>query len=332
MSVDIKCPIWGSGYEATICDHWVVAGTKVPSISLDALITSGRTGGTYRICKQAYASIQNNRLDDKGKARLTTWLFDQRRQGIAVPVVTDEIVKRFESTGNSRSLSVAARASRLLEFVVESTDRVGSYVDVSKRGDAALAWSESTLWDEVTFLLEFLRERNWISSSLHPNKESDIVSVTVEGYVQVEAAATAPDSAQAFVAMWFDEEMNEAYDQGIEPGIINAGFEPMRIDRKEDVAKIDDEIISEIRRSRFLVAEMTHGEDGARGGVYFEAGFAMGLGIPVLFACKKDKVGQLHFDTRQYFHIVWSEPEELREALTNRIGAIIGDGPNRGNR
>ena len=45
--------------------------------------------------------------------------------------------------------------------------------------------------------------------------------------------------------------------------------------------KIDDEIIGEIRRSRFLVADFTHGDKGARGSVYYEAGFAYGLGLPV---------------------------------------------------
>ena len=41
--------------------------------------------------------------------------------------------------------------------------------------------------------------------------------------------------------------------------------------------KIDDEIVAEIRRSKFIIADFSHGSDGARGGVYFEAGFAHGL-------------------------------------------------------
>ncbi len=127
--------------------------------------------------------------------------------------------------------------------------------------------------------------------------------------------------------MWFDGEMRETYDKGIEPAIKDAGYKPMRIDRKQNVIKIDDEIIAEIRRSRFLVADMTHGEKGARGGVYFEAGFALGLGLPVLYSCREDPVSELHFDTRQYFHILWETPEELRRELVKRIGAVVGDGP-----
>ncbi|HZU50969.1 MAG TPA: hypothetical protein VE968_03750 [Sphingomicrobium sp.] len=114
--------------------------------------------------------------------------------------------------------------------------------------------------------------------------------------------------------------------KGIEPAIREAGYEPLRIDRKEHLNKIDDEIIAEIRRSRFLVADFTHGDTGARGGVYYEAGFAHGLNIPVIFTCRADAIDKVHFDTRQYNHITWATPDELKERLAKRITATLGDG------
>ena len=127
--------------------------------------------------------------------------------------------------------------------------------------------------------------------------------------------------------MWFHESTDEAFERGIKPAVEDTGYRPLRIDQKEHLNKIDDEIIAELRRSRFLVADFTHGSDGARGGVYYEAGFAHGLDLPVIFACKDDAVETLHFDTEHYNHIVWSTPEELREKLKNRILAVIGEGP-----
>lgn len=35
----------------------------------------------------------------------------------------------------------------------------------------------------------------------------------------------------------------------------------------------------------------------------------------------------VHFDTQQFNHITWSTPEDLKDALQKRIGAVIGDGP-----
>ena len=123
--------------------------------------------------------------------------------------------------------------------------------------------------------------------------------------------------------------MEPVWREGMEPAIRDTGYEPLRIDLKEHTNKIDDEIIAQIRRSRFVVADFTHGEKGARGSVYYEAGFAHGLNIPVIFTCRKNMLGGIHFDTRQYPHIVWEKPEELREQLAKRISAVIGDGPNK---
>lgn len=114
---------------------------------------------------------------------------------------------------------------------------------------------------------------------------------------------------------------------GIEPAIRESGYRAVRIDKKEHVNKIDDEIIAEIRRSKFLVADFTCEKEKIRGGVYFEAGYAMASPIPVIWTCSNSSINDLHFDTRQYNHIVWDTPQTLRRLLKARIGAVIGDGP-----
>jgi nucleoside 2-deoxyribosyltransferase len=124
---------------------------------------------------------------------------------------------------------------------------------------------------------------------------------------------------RCFVAMWFSEETRAAYEKGIEPAVSDAGFKPIRIDRKEHNNEIPDEIIAEIRNAQFMVADFT----GQRSGVYYEAGFAMGLGRPVVWSCRKDEIGKLHFDTNHKNHINWQTPEELRERLYKRIRATI---------
>jgi hypothetical protein len=62
--------------------------------------------------------------------------------------------------------------------------------------------------------------------------------------------------------MWFDESMKSAWTDGIEPAVMNAGYKPLRIDGKDHNNKIDDEIVGEIRGSKFLVADFTHGDMG----------------------------------------------------------------------
>jgi hypothetical protein len=150
--------------------------------------------------------------------------------------------------------------------------------------------------------------------------DSAKVRITPEGWQHInELSISGPESQGAFVAMWFDESTNLAYRQAIKPAVEDAGFEPVRIDLKEHNNKICDEIVAEIRKSRFMIADFT----GQRGGVYFEAGFAQGLGLPVIWIVHKDEVDHLHFDTRQYNHIVYTDAQDLHDQLYNRIAATI---------
>ena len=189
-----------------------------------------------------------------------------------------------------------------------------------------MAYSESTKTSELTYLFNYLERRGWTDG------KEDEITITVEGYARFEELRNAPrESSQAFVAMWFDESTDKLWEQGIKPAIEDAGYKPLRIDKKHHANRIDDQIIAEIRRSRFIVADCTHGEEGARGSVYYEAGFAHGLSIKVIFTCRKDWLDEIHFDTRQYPHIVWEDPKELRQQLAERISALMGDGPLKGN-
>jgi len=231
-------------------------------------------------------------------------------------------------------LPVHERAEKLLRFLIGQANSVGSGVDVRPNSYAAYAWSESIEWRDVLYFLNYLKESGWLIQGLGSddiNYNVGLMSglVTVAGYNRIAEQAANVDSSQAFVAMWFNKETDKAYDQGIDPAIRAAGFIPFRIDREHLLEKIDDKIISEIRRSRFLVADMTHGDDGARGSVYFEAGFGYGLGIPVIYTCRDDMFERLHFDTRQYPHIGWNDSalEKLCSELESRIRALIGTGP-----
>ena len=128
-------------------------------------------------------------------------------------------------------------------------------------------------------------------------------AITANGWDRIEELEAArPSTTQAFVAMWFSDTMLPIFKEGLAPAIEDAGYEPLRIDNKEHVNKIDDEIIAEIRRSRFLVADFTCEPGKVRGGVYFEAGFAMGLGIPVFWTVR-GTTDDIHFDTRQYHRL-----------------------------
>ena len=149
--------------------------------------------------------------------------------------------------------------------------------------------------------------------------------LTPDGWQELERIENSgADSSNGFIAMWFDATQDHVRDC-IEKAINDSGYDPIRIDKVQHVNKIDDEIIANIRRSKFMVADFT----GQRNGVYFEAGFMLGLGRPVVWICNKSALGEVHFDTRQYNMLVYTEMEDLQKKLQLRIEAILGKGPHK---
>ena len=150
--------------------------------------------------------------------------------------------------------------------------------------------------------------------------------VQPNGWMRIdELGRISSESEQGFVAMWFNKNMSVVYVEAISKAIEDAGYRSFRVDNKEHSGKIDDEIVAEIRKSRFVVADFTcH-----RGGVYYEAGFAKGLGLEVFWTCRDVHFKKLHFDIRQYNCIKWSadDLDGFRRQLHYRIESVMGRGP-----
>jgi hypothetical protein len=225
------------------------------------------------------------------------------------------------TTDNVEDLVAAARRpSNMIEILdnllllgAARTESFGSRVNFSPI-DWPLVFARDVL--EFESLLRGLAALGYweVSSGLQGK-------ITVSGWKRLQQIReTAHRSWQAFVAMWFDKkQMGDIFAAAIAPALRRSGYDPVRVDLLQHNDKIDDRIIAEIRRSGLVVADFT----GCRGGVYFEAGFARGLGIPVIWTCREDFIGELHFDTRQLNHITWKGATDLQEQLYNRIAATM---------
>ena len=204
---------------------------------------------------------------------------------------------------------------RVLRYVYYHAESASKYVSLDLNTDYPIAYCKDA--DEFHYILDKAVILGLLEddSTLGHNYRLD-----VEGIKRVrDLTQLGSESHQVFVAMWFDESTEKAYAQSIVGVLDSMGYSPLRIDKSEHNERIDDKIIAEIRRSKFLVADFT----GNRGGVYFEAGFALGLGLPVIWCCHESHKSNLHFDTRQYNHIMWTDPSDLSEKLRNRILATI---------
>jgi hypothetical protein len=214
-----------------------------------------------------------------------------------------------------RSIRVSEKLDDLLRLIAEGSEVPGRGWRIKLAFDYPLIAAFNQ--DELKFYLSELETAGLV----WPPTTGDVGwGLTIKGWERVQPIARPGGiPGRCFVAMWFSTDTTAAYESGIEPAVREAGFIPIRIDLKEHNNEIPDEIIAEIRNCEFMVADFT----GQRAGVYYEAGFAMGLGRRVIWCCRQDQIGQLHFDTNHKNHIPWTTPEELYKRLYRRIRATI---------
>lgn len=136
-------------------------------------------------------------------------------------------------------------------------------------------------------------------------------------------------SRHAFMAMQFgDTEVDGLFRNHLQRAVEQTGFELRTTTGAHQTAgSIDNRMRVEIRTSRFVVCDLTHGNRGA----YWEAGFAEGLGRPVIYICRRDVLASQapdtkpHFDIRQQLIIGWDlvNPGPAMDELKATIRATL---------
>ena len=224
------------------------------------------------------------------------------------------------------STDISAKADLILKYYARKYNMPGSHFNPTRTTDYSVGFCSNR--DEFTLCFDFLLETKYIELKKEGPKEwpSYWHRITPTGWAYLSGIGSEAKD-QGFIAMAFRLPTSDLlHTDGLNVGITSAGYHPLRIDRKDHNNRIDDEIVAEIRKSKFVVADLT----GKNAGAYFEAGFAMGLGKPVIWTCQQSEIdaGNVHFDTRQYSIVPWEHDNlaDFSKRLTQRIEATIGHG------
>ncbi len=149
--------------------------------------------------------------------------------------------------------------------------------------------------------------------------------LTLAGWDRYERLKKAnPQSSIAFMAMQFeDAQMDRIYADHFVPAIREIGYELETV--KQQAGLIDYHIRLQVTASRFVLADLTHDNRG----VYFEAGYADGIGRPVIYTCRSDAFnpnkGKPHFDVNHQRCVRWDDPptsaqlEELQVTIRHTL-------------
>jgi hypothetical protein len=176
----------------------------------------------------------------------------------------------------------------------------------------------------VELLIELIRQGLLVGvdASSMGRKEVIEIGLTLGGWQAYEAEKTGKFSGKVgFIAMKFgDTVLDQLVAEIVKPAVKKEiGYDVVDM---RDVARagiIDNIMRAQIRDSAFVLVDLTHDNSGA----YWEAGYAEGLGKPIIYLCEKSKIDQAktHFDTNHCTTITWSSDD--RDGFSKELIATL---------
>ncbi len=156
------------------------------------------------------------------------------------------------------------------------------------------------------------------------------VNLTLKGWEQYEAEKRGEfEGNYGFIAMQFGDTDLDAFVREVVKPAVKDGIGYDLVDMR-DVGRagiIDNIMRVQIRDSAFVIADLTHDNNGA----YWEAGYAEGLGKPVIYICEKTKFDneKSHFDTNHCTTVPWSknDAEDFKQELIATIRRSLNTSP-----
>jgi hypothetical protein len=222
---------------------------------------------------------------------------------------------------NTSDPRVDEKLGLLLVFLARSSRSPGKYAFFDSINDYSVACARDG--QEATFLLDSLASQSLIEFGEQTLDATGMTyRLTAAGWSELSRREqSGADSDNVFIAMSFDPG-RAVVGKAIADAVAETNHKPFRMDQVEHLNRIDDEILSRLRSSKFLVVDLTRQNPGA----YFEAGFMLGLGRHVIWVCAVEDLENVHFDARQYNIIDYDGTEDLQKRLRFRIEAVIGKG------
>ncbi len=209
----------------------------------------------------------------------------------------------------------------LLNLIKKSKDEQGKTMIVSHTSDYPLAYGKNP--DELNFFLSSMNEKGFF---MNYDGKNNVTALTLslsawERAREIERFNT--ESEQGFIACWFSPE-HDKFRLAIEKGINRTGFKPLSIKDKNYPETILSKALGEIRRSRFIIVDLT----AERKTVFVEWGFAMGQGVESILVMSEkywtENKSNMEFYASNYNIQRYRDEQHLEEIVFRAISERIG--------
>lgn len=280
--------------------------------------------GNYKIAHQALKLIPNELMDKYSDRKhiMSGYIREATDNDVRLDIIN---VNNFTNLINNEAIprTIIEKADKLLLHILRKSRHVFDEVNVLL-GQPAIAYSKT----EADFINNFeaLRQLGYINYSkvtvFTENDEEEIAlrcSLTIEGLKRAQLIEKGTYLAkQCFVGMWCGDGRMHIYDNYISTAIIECGYSPVILSDKESNNNTFDDMIMEIRKSKFVIIDLS----GHRPSAYYEGGFAHGLGKEIIYICKEEDFDEKHFHVNHNI-LLWHDGDDLYTKLKHRILAAI---------
>jgi len=277
--------------------------------------------GTYDLDGTMAVVLPKRAKAEPRNAALVSHVLRRSQSGTKVPFLD---VYLWESVLKNVPLpSPAEQAENLILWMGARQPVPGEPVLVD-RDDRAIVGALTD--DNLFWLIDHLTRRGVVKGPV--DRGGATLTLTFDGWSEYERLRreSPRQTRRAIMAMLYNDPLlDKIFTDCFKPAVARTGFELIRLDDKPQAGLIDDRLRLEIRRSRFLFADLTRGSHGA----YWEAGYAEGLGKPVIYTCERSEFTKhgTHFDTNHLHTVIWEESDlqSAADVLALSIRATLPD-------
>jgi hypothetical protein len=301
----VICPMCGRGgsceelppvaadtreFNCEACGRFRASGSVVAHIE-------GRKDSLTLLQRSALSHRVRTAPRGQGEPLLTTYLFDAIVKAPQLP-------------------SQAVVAANLIRVVGDHASAKGEGYLLHEEYDAPLVGvlNRAMLSD----IIEGLAKKELLNERVGPSPNLRRIKLTLDGWERYEAERHGGFAGNyGFLALKFGDSVLDCFVEAhIKPVVKGAlGYDVVDMRDVISAGIIDNLMRQQIRDAAFVIADLTHDNYGA----YWEAGYAEGVGKPVIYICESAKFehAKTHFDTNHCTTVPWSEaePTQFREQL-----------------
>jgi hypothetical protein len=304
--------------ECPICDHDLVNWDKT---NHGNFVFDCPQCGEFILTPEANEDLPQLRKKHSDSAQLLSHsVYRMSMHQKDKPSLDEQLIEQVLSNGSIPS--PIEQLDNLVLWLGRSQSSLGDSMQVTERAVSAIGTKTS---QDVGFLIGQAKRCQFIEGNvIEIGASCEVIgeiSLSLNGWRRFdELTRQAIKSRRAIIAMKFgDPEFDEMVRTYFKPAVEATGFELKRIDEQQPAGLIDDQMRVEIRQCRFLIADLSHHNNGA----YWEAGFAEGLGKPVIYTCLKNihEGDGTHFDTNHHLTVAW-DPKNMPDAMAKLKATI----------